>query len=187
MVNSTIYLWVVSLCFFDDFNGEHLHGFHGFHGFRCASVDSGERAMAPESTCAQRAPCACHLWRFHLAKRAKGSDTDVQTVEKRCKNDKLGKKSETLMKIEENWNEHLLNFRTWHKLHRLPVNHPEIHSHFKVVLSYGFAVKRTFLRQKKTAALHAAWSFGTVGRSSLESHHTTVSKKAVTVMWVKQS
>ena len=86
---------------------------------------------------------------FHLAKRAKGSDTDVQTVEKRCKNDKLGKKSETLMKIEENWNEHLLNFRTWHKLHRLPVNHPEIHSHFKVVLSYGFAVKRTFLRQKQ--------------------------------------
>ena len=86
---------------------------------------------------------------FHLAKRAKGSDTDVQTVEKRCKNDKLGKKSETLMKIEENWNEHLLNFRTWHKLHRLPVNHPEIHSHCKVVLSYGFAVKRTFLRQKQ--------------------------------------
>ena len=62
-------------------------------------------------------------------------------------NDKPGTQSEILMKIEANWNEDLLNFRQ--KLHRLPVNYPEIHSDFKVGLSHGLVVKRAFLRQKQ--------------------------------------
>ena len=100
-VNSTIfYGWFNHRWWFQW--RKNLHGFHRF-----ASVDSGERAMAPwNQPCAQR---ACHgNGGFHLA---------IQTSQRtatfgrsngglnRCKHDKPGKKSETWMKNDEDWRE----------------------------------------------------------------------------------